>query len=74
MPKRRTVIATVGLAAGHRWPPASHQALAEVWVSPGIRQFPGARPIAAHRLEVAAGGGALDLDETVKSYAYFRHE
>ncbi len=30
--------------------------------------------MAVHRLQVAAGGGALDLDETVKSYAHFRHE
>ena len=33
-----------------------------------------ARPIAVHRLQTAAGSGALDLDEAVKSYAYFRHE
>ena len=50
------------------------QALAAPGTSPEIRQFPGARPIAVHRLQAAAGGGALDLDETVKSYAYFRHE
>ena len=50
------------------------QALADGGISPEIRQFPGARPIAVHRLQAAAGGGALDLDETVKSYAYFRHE
>ena len=29
---------------------------------------------AVHRLQTAAGSGALDLDESVKSYAYFRHE
>ena len=39
-----------------------------------IRDLPGARPIAVHRLQTAAGSGALDLDESVKSYAYFRHE
>ena len=39
-----------------------------------IRELPGARPIAVHRLQTAAGSGALDLDEAVKSYAYFRHE
>lgn len=50
------------------------QALAAPGALSGIRQFPGARPIAVHRLQAAAGGGALDLDETVKSYAYFRHE
>ena len=50
------------------------QALSAPGTSSGIRQLPGARPIAVHRLQAAAGGGALDLDETVKSYAYFRHE
>ena len=39
-----------------------------------IRELPGARPIAVHRLQTAAGSGALDLDEAVKGYAYFRHE
>ncbi len=50
------------------------QALSAPGTSPGIRELPGARPIAVHRLQTAAGSGALDLDETVKSYAYFRHE
>ena len=50
------------------------QALSAAGTSPEIRQLPGTRPIAVHRLQAAAGGGALDLDETVKSYAYFRHE
>ena len=50
------------------------KALSAPGTSPGIRAFPGARPIAVHRLQTAAGGGALELDETVKSYAYFRHE
>ena len=50
------------------------QALSVPGISSEIRQLPGARPIAVHRLQTAAGSGALDLDETVKSYAYFRHE
>ena len=50
------------------------QALSAPGTSPDIRQLPGTRPVAVHRLQAAAGGGALDLDETVKSYAYFRHE
>ena len=50
------------------------QALSAPGTSPEIRQLPGARPVAVHRLQAAAGSGALDLDETVKSYAYFRHE
>ena len=50
------------------------QALSSPGTSPDIRQLPGARPIAVHRLQTAAGSGALDLDEAVKSYAYFRHE
>ena len=50
------------------------EALSAAGTSPEIRQLPGTRPVAVHRLQAAAGGGALDLDETVKSYAYFRHE
>ena len=50
------------------------QALSAPGTSSEIRELPGARPIAVHRLQTAAGSGALDLDETVKSYAYFRHE
>ena len=49
-------------------------ALSVPGTSPEIRTLPGTRPVAVHRLQAAAGGGALDLDETVKSYAYFRHE
>ena len=49
-------------------------ALSAPGTSPEIRQLPGARPVAVHRLQTAAGSGALDLDEAVKSYAYFRHE
>ena len=50
------------------------QALSAPGTSSQIRELPGARPIAVHRLQTAAGSGALDLDEAVKSYAYFRHE
>ena len=50
------------------------KALSAPGTSPEIRKLPGTRPIAVHRLQAAAGGGALDLDEAVKSYAYFRHE
>ena len=35
---------------------------------------PDAKPISVHRLQTAAGSGAFDLDETVKTYAYFRRE
>ena len=35
---------------------------------------PDAKPIPVHRLQTAAGSGAFDLDETVKTYAYFRSE
>ena len=50
------------------------QALSAPGISSEIRQLPGARPIAVHRLQTAAGSGALDLNEAVKGYAYFRHE
>ena len=50
------------------------QALSAPGTSSQIRELPGARPIVVHRLQTAAGSGALDLDESVKSYAYFRHE
>ncbi len=50
------------------------EALSAPGISPEIRALPGTRPVAVHRLQAAAGGGALELDETVKSYAYFRHE
>ncbi len=43
-------------------------------LSPEIREVPGARPIPVHRLGSAAGSGALDLDETIKAYAYFRQD
>ena len=35
---------------------------------------PEAKPIPVHRLQTAAGSGAFVLDETVKTYAYFRSE
>ena len=35
---------------------------------------PGARPIPIRELAAAAGGGALDLDETIRGYLYFRRE
>ena len=35
---------------------------------------PDARPIPVHRLQTAAGSGAFSLDETAKTYAYFRSE
>ena len=35
---------------------------------------PALGPSPSTRLQTAAGSGALDLDEAVKSYAYFRHE
>ena len=50
------------------------RALSDAGTSPEIRALPGTRPVAVHRLQAAAGGGTLELDETVKSYAYFRHE
>ena len=50
------------------------QALSLPGTSSEIHELPGARPVAVHRLQTAAGSGALDLDEAVKSYAYFRHE
>lgn len=38
-------------------------------------EFPtGAKPIVVHRLSTAAGSGALDLDESIKTYAWFRSE
>lgn len=33
---------------------------------------PGARPVPVRELAAAAGGGALDLDETIVGYLYFR--
>ena len=35
---------------------------------------PGARPVAVRELAAAAGGGALDLDETIRGWIYFRRE
>ena len=35
---------------------------------------PDAKPISVHRLQTAAGSGAFDLDDTVKTFAYFRSE
>ena len=43
-------------------------------VSAEIYQFPGTKPVSVHRLGTAAGSGALDLDESVKTYAWFRSE
>ena len=43
-------------------------------VSAEIHQFPGTKPIGVYRLGSAAGSGALDLDETIKTYAWFRQE
>ena len=34
--------------------------------------MPGARPVPVRELAAAAGGGALDLDETIVGYLYFR--
>ena len=53
---------------------ADEHALSAPGTSAEVLELPGARPIAVHRLQTAAGGGALDLDETVKGYAYFRSE
>ena len=38
------------------------------------QDLPGAKPIIVHRLATAAGSGALDLDESIKTHAYFRSE
>ena len=43
-------------------------------ITPEIRRLPAARPMPVRRLRTAAGSGALDPDEEVKAYAYFRHE
>ena len=50
------------------------EALAGPRVSAEIHEFPGLRPVGVHRLQSAAGSGALDLDEEIKTYTYFRHE
>ena len=49
-------------------------ALAAPGTSSEIRHLARARLVAVRRLQTAAGGGARDLDEEVKRYAYFRHE
>lgn len=50
-------------------------ALAHPPISGKIIDFPGARPVAiSEHLKSAAGGGAMDLDETVTGYAYFRED
>lgn len=36
------------------------------------RDIPAARPVPVRELAAAAGGGALDLDETIVGYLYFR--
>ena len=38
----------------------------------GPRDVPGARPVPVRELAAAAGGGAVDLDETIVGYLYFR--
>ena len=38
------------------------------------QDLPGAKPIIVHHLATAAGSGALDLDESIKTHAYFRSE
>ena len=53
---------------------ADNEDLPTLSATPGVSALPGAESIAVRRLQVAAGGGALDLDEEVKSYAYFRQE
>ena len=35
---------------------------------------PGVRPVPIRELAAAAGGGALDLDETIRGYLCFRHD
>ena len=47
---------------------------AVVGLSAEIHPFPGTKPVSVHRLATAAGTGALDLDESVKTYAWFRSE
>ena len=43
-----------------------------VGVSEKIIDFPGAKPVAVLELASAAGDGSMALDETPKTYAYFR--
>lgn len=38
------------------------------------RDLPEAAPIGVHRFATAAGSGAMDIDESIKTYAYFRRE
>ena len=54
--------------------PTPSAELSIVGITPEIRQLPGARAVSVRRLRTVAGSGALDLDEEVKAYAYFRHE
>ena len=42
-------------------------------ITPDICQLPGARPVPVRRLQTTAGSRALDLDEEVKTFVYFRH-
>ena len=59
---------------GNEGLPTDPDALTGPGVSAEIHEFPGLRPVGVHRLQSAAGSGALDLDEEIKTYAYFRHE
>ena len=43
-------------------------------VSDNIIDFPGAKPVAVLELASAAGDGSMALDETPRTYAYFREE
>ena len=45
-----------------------------IGVSAEIHPFPGSKPVGVYRLGSAAGSGALDLDESIKTYAWFRSE
>ena len=58
-----------------RWPVTDltdDSALARQLAPGAAIEFPTGRPVPVRELQSAAGGGALDLDETVTGHVYFR--
>ena len=52
--------------------PREEEALSTSEMPPRLRRHPGTRPVAVRRLQTAAGSGAQELDESKKSWVYFR--
>ena len=69
-----TLVRLVADAGGDPIPEDLRPALADPRISAEILELPGARQIEVQELAAAAGGGALELDETVTSRIAFRRD